>query len=388
MTVDIVVAETGAELASHRDAWLALAAQSIERNVFYEPGFFLPAFEHLGAGKGWKTVMIYQGGVMIGFFPVSQRDAAGGLVLELVRHAHSFLQTPLLHRDHAPLAVESWLRWCREKSGAGLVMCTGIDVEGGVAESLKAGLEQAGSTCLERTPFTRPFLLTEDLEGNYPRTVLGSKMGPDLKRRRRRLEENGEVAVTEVGGDEDIRPVAEAFLALEKAGWKGENGSALACRPAHAAFFKGMAAALHQDGLIKIHSLMFDQRPIAMVVALMVSAPTVGAFSFKTAFDESEALRAVGAGNMLAADAPPLLRESYPELAWNDSCARGANKVIAKLFPRRRHFATLVFGVPGMKGRVTFSAARLGLEARNAWKNLAGQLKTAKTPQSRPTQKA
>ena len=132
-----------------------------------------------------------------------------------------------------------------------------------------------------------------------------------------------------------------------------------------------MVEALHQEGLIKIHSLLFEGRPIAMVVALMVSAPTVGAFSFKTAFDESEALRAVGAGNMLAADAPPLLQESYPDLRWNDSCARGANKVIAKLFPRRRAFATLVFGVPSVKGRVTFETARLGLEARSVWQKLA-----------------
>ena len=371
MTVDIVVAETAEELRSHREAWLALAAQSVERNVFYEPGVFLPAWTYLGADKAWKVVLIYRGDILIGLFPINMRSSAGGLVLEMVRHSHSFLHAPLVHQAHAPAAVDGWLRWCRERSGAGLVICTGIDIDGPAAAALKAGLERAGAACLERTPFTRPFLVKEDLEGNYPRTVLGAKMGPDLKRRRRRLEESGAVVVKEVGAGEDIAPTSAAFLALEKAGWKGENGSALACKPAHAGFFGAMAHALHRDGLIKIHSLLYDERPIAMVVALMVASPTVGAFSFKTAFDDSEALRAVGAGNMLAAEAPPLLQESYPDLSWNDSCARGANKVIAKLFPRRRSFATLVFGVPGMKGRVTFETARLGLEARTMWKKLA-----------------
>ena len=232
MAFDIIVAQTPDELLPHRSAWLALAAQSIERNVFYEPGFFLPAWTHLGAEKAWKVVLIYQDDLLIGLFPVSTGGSAGGLILEMVRHSHSFLHAPLLHQEHTSAAVDAWFRWCREKSGAGLVMCTGIDVDGPVAAALKAGLERTSSSCLERNHFTRPFLMKDDLEGNYPRTVLGSKMGPDLKRRRRRLEESGSVAVSDVAMGESIAPTASAFLSLEKTGWKGTNGSALACKNA------------------------------------------------------------------------------------------------------------------------------------------------------------
>ncbi|MGI9492332.1 MAG: GNAT family N-acetyltransferase [Geminicoccaceae bacterium] len=382
MSIEIVVAHNTEQLLPHRKAWTDLAAESLERNAFYEPGFFLPAWTYLGAGKDWKVLLIYKGDVLIGFIPISMRGTAGGLVMEMLKHAHSYFHAPLLHRSHASKAVDAWLQWCREKSGARLVVCAGIEVGGPVATALSDRLVAVGAACLERSHHARPLLNMSDVGEGYPRSVLGKRVGRDLNRRRRRLHEMGRVVVRESQVGDDVQPTAAAFLTLESAGWKGANGSALASKTAHAQFFEAMAQALHQEGLIKFYSLLLDDRPLAIEISLLVERPTIGAFSFKTAFDESGDLRAFGPGNMLVADAVMLLRQSQPELRWIDSCARSANGFLAKLMPDSRTMATFMFGVPGLKGRVVFETARLGLEARGVWQKLAvpfGQRPNVKT---------
>lgn len=373
MTIEIIVTESPADLGPHQEAWIALAAKALERNVFYEPGFFMPAFEHLGSGKGWKVLLVYKGAVLIGFIPISLRVAAGGLVMGMIKHAHSYHHAPLLHRDEADDAIDAWLRWCHEESGARLVVCPGIEAAGPVAAALGAGLARAGASHLARSHYTRPLLAMSDVGEGYPRSALGKKTERDLNRRRRRLDEMGRVTIEQSMPGDDIQPLAAAFLTLEKAGWKGANGSALASKPDQVKFFEAMTSALQQKNLIKVYSFLLDGQPLAIELSLLVEGPTLGAFSFKTAFDEDEAWRPFGAGNMLAAEAIKLLRQSHPELSWIDSCARGANHFLTKLMPDSRGMATFMFGVPGVGGRLVFETARLGLEARGVWQKLASK---------------
>jgi CelD/BcsL family acetyltransferase involved in cellulose biosynthesis len=118
----------------------------------------------------------------------------------------------------------------------------------------------------------------------------------DLRRRGRRLAEAGRVAHESATGGADLVRLVAAFLDLERAGWKGKAGTAMACRSETAA----LARTLFSEGSgpvgARADALTLDGRPIAVSLAL-VGAGT--ATLLKTAYDER-----------LRSHAPGLLLES------------------------------------------------------------------------------
>ncbi|MCJ2068228.1 GNAT family N-acetyltransferase [Methylobacterium sp. J-030] len=119
----------------------------------------------------------------------------------------------------------------------------------------------------------------------------------DLRRRARRLSEAGSVAFTTAMSGADLSRLVAAFLELERAGWKGQAGTAMACRPETEA----LAGALFADQAgpvgVRADALTLDGRPVAVSLAL-VGAGT--ATLLKTAYDE--ALRSHAPGLLMEAE--------------------------------------------------------------------------------------
>ena len=80
-----------------------------------------------------------------------------------------------------------------------------------------------------------------------------------------------------------VRRTLEQFLAMEAAGWKGRQGTALLCDPCEAAFMRDAVGALADQGRASIHALALDQRPVSMQI---VAHAGRAAFTWKTAYDE------------------------------------------------------------------------------------------------------
>jgi CelD/BcsL family acetyltransferase involved in cellulose biosynthesis len=119
----------------------------------------------------------------------------------------------------------------------------------------------------------------------------------DLRRRARRLAELGAVAHVTAAEGPDLARLVAAFLDLERAGWKGQAGTAMACRPETA----GLARALFAGGTgpvgIRADALTLDGRPIAVSLALIGGRT---ATLLKTAYDED--LRSHAPGLLLEAE--------------------------------------------------------------------------------------
>ncbi|MCJ2086536.1 GNAT family N-acetyltransferase [Methylobacterium sp. E-005] len=119
----------------------------------------------------------------------------------------------------------------------------------------------------------------------------------DLRRRARRLAEAGAVAYESATAGADLSRLVAAFLHLERAGWKGQAGTAMACRLetealAHALFTNG-AGPLG----VRADALTLDGRPIAVSLALIGGGT---ATLLKTAYDED--LRSHAPGLLLEAE--------------------------------------------------------------------------------------
>ena len=75
----------------------------------------------------------------------------------------------------------------------------------------------------------------------------------------------------------------EAFLELERSGWKGQHQTALASDNDHAAFFTSICAALSEQGRLELLCLRAGDRRVAMKCNIYAGE---GGFCFKIAYDE------------------------------------------------------------------------------------------------------
>ncbi|HEX7623464.1 MAG TPA: GNAT family N-acetyltransferase [Anaeromyxobacteraceae bacterium] len=132
------------------------------------------------------------------------------------------------------------------------------------------------------------------LAGGPREAELSSKFLANLRRRMRKLAEQGAVSYRRIGGGADVEPFLSEFFALEAAGWKGRRGTAIARDPRTAAFYRGLARAGGAEGWLALRSLDLDGRPVAMHFGLLHR----GVYSLpKPAYDEG--LGACSPGQLL-----------------------------------------------------------------------------------------
>lgn len=119
----------------------------------------------------------------------------------------------------------------------------------------------------------------------------------DLRRRARRLAETGAVAHVSAADGPDLARLVAAFLDLERIGWKGKAGTAMACRPESAALARALFTATPGPVGVRADALTLDGRPIAVSLALVTGGT---ATLLKTAYDEG--LRSHAPGLLLEAE--------------------------------------------------------------------------------------
>jgi CelD/BcsL family acetyltransferase involved in cellulose biosynthesis len=90
----------------------------------------------------------------------------------------------------------------------------------------------------------------------------------DLRRCRRRLSERGDLTVATCEGGEGVEGVFGDLLRLEAAGWKGEQGTAIASRPPAERFYRSVANWAAERGSLRLFSLRLDGRAVAVLYGL------------------------------------------------------------------------------------------------------------------------
>jgi CelD/BcsL family acetyltransferase involved in cellulose biosynthesis len=369
----VVVVRTLHELAEHAPALEGLAGDALEPNVFYEPLLALPAVRSFGAAKQLEFVCVYlsdprepgRAPRLVGFFPFERVRRYRGLPatgLVSFAHPHCFLGTPLVHREAGRAAFEAVFDWLTEHSGAALVEFRSISADGPVHQLIVHALHARRRPVWVRQWFSRAFFQPALDAETYLRGAISGGALKEVRRKERRLAEQGRLSWRELGPHEDARPWLDAFLGLEASGWKGQEQSALACRADEREFFLSAALAAHERGRLMLTGLFLDQRPLALKCNFLAAD---GAFAFKIAFDEAYA--ASSPGFMLEIDNVRRLHRR-PAVRWMDSCAEPEHEMIDRLWPGRRTIATLVFATGRAPGELLVSLMPL---LRWAWRKLA-----------------
>jgi hypothetical protein len=218
-------------------------------------------------------------------------------------HHNVFLGTPLVRRGReaefwsAALAALDSAPWAR-----GFFHLSFLGEGGPVHRGLIASAGRLGRRCDIVARRERALLASELSPEAYYGKALRTKKRKELRRQKARLGELGDLSFSTLERAEDAEAWCEDFLRLERSGWKGETGSALAADGRTESFFRE---------------------------------------AFRGGFDAGrlEAIR---------------LR-----LAWTDSCAREFNAMINAMWTERRSIVRVSVPLAGARRRAVFEAARL-----------------------------
>jgi CelD/BcsL family acetyltransferase involved in cellulose biosynthesis len=229
------------------------------------------------------------------------------------------------------------------------------DLPEGAAEwKLKDLAEARGHPCgvwiSQRSPYLA--LPEGDPQGRFAaiEARVDAKFRANLRRRRRRLAEMGELRYRVLDGKDAAaldRGLAD-FYAIEASGWKGRGGTAIAQRPELVGFYTQIARDAAKRGALALGLLEHGGKCIAGHLSILHAGR---AFLLKLGYDE--ALREHSPGQQLIAD------------ALKDACARGLREFDflgpdmpwkQDWEPALRTHAWLIIFRPTMAGRLVHGA--------------------------------
>ncbi|MCA9090389.1 MAG: GNAT family N-acetyltransferase [Planctomycetaceae bacterium] len=143
-----------------------------------------------------------------------------------------------------------------------------------------------------------------------------------LRRGRRLLDDQGNVTFQlrrATGGSDSC---VDGFLRLEAMGWKGAQGTAIACSPPREAFFRNLVENFSQKRDVLFGELRLDNQLIASTCNIR-SAETLTAF--KIGWDPSFADAGIGLWSEIELAAA--VCQNLPEIAYIDSSAKEGSYV-------------------------------------------------------------
>jgi CelD/BcsL family acetyltransferase involved in cellulose biosynthesis len=333
------------------ERWDALAQWASEPNPFHESWYLLPSLRLFDAAGEVVLLCLEADGQLAGLLPLKREGRYYGHPLPHWRnwlHSNMFLGAPLVAPGFEAAFWRELLAWGDSQAAGTLFLhLSQMPAEGPLHEALARVLREENHPAATVMREERAMLRTRLEAGEYLELSLSGKKRKELRRQHRRLEEEGELSVERTMSCIGLSAWIDEFLELERAGWKGKAGSALACDPATEALFTtGLEGAARQGRLERL-AIRLDGKPLAML-ATFLSPP--GAFSYKTAFDERYARFSPGV--LLQRENLSLL--ARPEIEWADSCASADHPMIDHFWRERRSIARHSIGIGGPARRLLF----------------------------------
>jgi CelD/BcsL family acetyltransferase involved in cellulose biosynthesis len=168
--------------------------------------------------------------------------------------------------------------------------------EGEEVAAPREALESAGYRLVEEGREPSPLL---ELPGSFEElfAARSGKLRAQIRRGRRGLEELGELETRTVDGGPGLEEALDAFFALEAAGWKGQEGTAIASDPALLELYRGFAESASAQGRLRIQLLELNGKLVAADYGCVFEGC---GYRIKTTFDEG--LRKFAPGMVLLTD--------------------------------------------------------------------------------------
>lgn len=356
LTVELLSPEAA---AAHAAEWRDLAADCLEPNIFFEPGFALAAARHLAKGRGPRFLFVWNGAReadrrLLAVCPLAPSGRlARFLPARIWTHEQAPLGTPLLDPARGEEALAALFAYCRTHLPhvAGLIFPL-LPQAGPVARLLTAAAAAEGREIQIFAAHERASLGAGLEPRRYLEQSIGSVRRRKLKRARKLLEARGTVTFRVLREPSEIGDGAEAFLGLEAKGWKGRRGTAFLKTPERAGFARELISKLANESKYFIASLDLNGQPIAMGLVLESGDR---AYWWKVTYDEDFATYSPGV--LLTLELTRVLLDDA-KIALTDSCASADHPMIDRIWSERMAIADLLIAVDADRPQGFASLAR------------------------------
>ena len=272
--------EGRAAFAALREEWDGLLARGPVDQPYHRHGF-LAAWLDAFAPRAPLRLLVARDadGAAAGIAPLLEERRAGRVVLCAPANDHSSRFEWALGDDAVGAVAALW-GYLRDRLRWDLLVLRDVPRQGPTSSLLEAAARSDRHRVGRWPSLDTPYLPL----GSRPReALLSSKFLANLRRRARRLAEQGPLSYRRVDGGEGAEEFLDQFFALEAAGWKGRGGTAIAADSRTAAFYRGLVRAGAREGWLALRALDLGGRPVAMHLGLLHR----GVYSLpKPAYDE------------------------------------------------------------------------------------------------------
>jgi CelD/BcsL family acetyltransferase involved in cellulose biosynthesis len=182
-----------------------------------------------------------------------------------------------------PAAARAIWQLLKQKPGWDVIELRKVP-QGGASENLLRAAESDGYPTGQWKQSPAPYLTLPQRGASLEKALehTSSKFRYSVRRRRRKLEEAGELRLIRTA--EAAPSELERFYRLERSGWKGKKGTAIACDAQTRGFYDQIAQAAAQFGYLSIYRLQCGEHTVAMQFGLTHSESF---FLLKPAYDEN-----------------------------------------------------------------------------------------------------
>ncbi|QDV86093.1 GNAT family N-acetyltransferase [Planctomycetes bacterium TBK1r] len=332
------------EMESLVPAWRRLVERCAWRNPCFEPEFLIPLMKHRSDASA--RLLVVEGtpangdaSEVYGVMPLVTQ-AFYRLPIHCVhawRPDEAFESTPLLDRQYANEALAAILTSLSE-TGARLLAFDTVSAAPEFDQCLRSTAAQNRLSTFSRDRFTRAAVEPDADAEAYLRQCMSKNRRKKAKKLLTKLQGKGDVAFQHSGGANDLHQWAHQFVDLEASGWKGREGTALACQSQSLAFFLEMVDRFGQQDSIRFGRLTLDGASIAMLVDLRSGGHVSG---YKTTYDERFA--EFSPGFLLELQNVRWLHESGCTVC--DSCTDPNNALINSFYAQRLPFQSIVISL-------------------------------------------
>ncbi|MGD9126675.1 MAG: GNAT family N-acetyltransferase [Planctomycetia bacterium] len=338
------------ELRAITPAWNDLWQRSEPTSAVHRAESLLSFLEHFENGQRLDVFVVREDDRLLAAMPIVESQRLVGLSCGgLPGNEWSQPGTLLLDRDADSQSVLKTLLDMIQRSDFSLIRLDQISFQSLAWANFQTSLKQ------KRIPYEavpQYEMGTVDVRGDFE-SLMASRsknLRSSLSRRRRRLEEQGEVrfAMLDNFSSEPIEPLFRTMFALEQKSWKQAIGGTVLGNPEIFDFYVELGHLMSEGGFLRVATLRHDDRLIAYNLAV----ESKGVYhSYKVSYDPE--FQIYGPGQ--------LLHESITEHACNSPTL----EAIHYCGPMDEAIAAWS-DTPCPIGRLSFSSRR-GFTDRLAW---------------------
>ena len=258
---------------------------------FLRPGWFAAWHRAYGSGK-LQVLRIREGDRLVGVLPIELRDGA--------TLSPTNTHTPVFGAVAETADAERALAHRLLAEARGRIEFAYVDSSSRLLDTLRETLRSGGRSArrsvltevVARPPYVATASGWDDYLAGRPR-----KFVKDVRRRRRRLEEQGTVEVTVQSSVHGLTDALAEFVALEASDWKADTGTSIGSRGASRRFYAEIAHWAARRGWLRLIFLRLDGRPVAAEFDLECGGSL---YALKCGFDSE--YRSFGPGQLLTHD--------------------------------------------------------------------------------------